>query len=112
VSSGDEVIARMAPEKRKYVVSGRTTTEAAIRTRPLGDLFAVIGDPQENGGFVTRLYFKPVVAWIWMGTFLMGLGGIVSLTDRRLRIGVPQRSRRQRGGAAAPPSAAPAGPER
>ncbi len=112
VSSGDEVIARMAPEKRKYMVSGRTTTEAAIRTRPLGDLFAVIGDPQENGGFVTRLYFKPVVAWIWMGTFLMGLGGMVSLTDRRLRIGVPQRSRRQRGGAAAPPSAAPAGPER
>jgi cytochrome c-type biogenesis protein CcmF len=111
VTANGERIATLDPQKRQYIVSGRSTTEAAIRTRPLGDLFAVVGEPQEGGGFTVRMYFKPVVAWIWGGTLLMGLGGLVSLTDRRLRIGVPKRSKRQPAGAPQP-SAAPAAPER
>ena len=103
VEVGGETIARLTPQKRQYVVSGRETTEAAIRTRPLGDLFAVIGDPQQDGpGYTVRLYFKPLVAWIWFGCGFMGLGGLVSLTDRRLRVGAPTRARRR--GAAPQPA--------
>ena len=103
VEAGGETIARLTPQKRQYVVTGRETTEAAIRTRPLGDLFAVIGDPQDNGpGYTVRLYFKPLVSWIWFGCGFMGLGGLISLTDRRLRVGAPTRARRR--GAAPQPA--------
>jgi cytochrome c-type biogenesis protein CcmF len=92
-----EPIATLQPEKRRYVVSGRETTEAAIRTRPLGDLFAVVGDPKGDGAYTVRLYFKPLVSWIWAGAVFMSLGGMVSLSDRRLRVGAPVRRRRPAG---------------
>ncbi len=87
------LLAVMTPEKRAYPVERQETTEAAIRTTVLGDLYAVIGDPRDNGAYVTRLYFNPLVAWMWTGVLVMSVGGIVSLTDRRLRIGVPSRRR-------------------
>jgi cytochrome c-type biogenesis protein CcmF len=83
----------LTPEKRFYPVEGRDTTEAAIRSTIAGDLYAVIGEPQAGGGFVTRLYFEPLVPWIWGGIGLMVLGGLVSLSDRRHRVGAPARSR-------------------
>ncbi len=87
------------PEKRSYPVEKNQTTEAAIHPTFLGDLYAVIGDPAGNGAYVTRIYFNPLVAWMWTGVLVMVGGGVVSLTDRRLRIGAPSRARV--GGAAA-----------
>ena len=72
-------------------MSRQPTTEAAIRPTFLGDLYAVIGDPDGEGGFVTRLYFNPLVPWIWVGALVMMLGAGISLTDRRYRIGAPAR---------------------
>ncbi|MFQ5764511.1 MAG: heme lyase CcmF/NrfE family subunit [Rhodospirillales bacterium] len=90
------------PEKRIYDVSGNPTTEAAIYTTFLGDLYVVIGDPEGAGGaFVTRLYFNPLVAWMWAGVLVMVSGGLLSLSDRRHRVGAPTR----RTGAAAPQAA-------
>ena len=45
-----------------------------------------------------RLYWKPLVLLIWLGAVVMALGGALSLTDRRLRVGAPGRR-----GRAAPP---------
>jgi cytochrome c-type biogenesis protein CcmF len=98
---GDTPVTTLVAERRRYVVGGQETTEAAIYTMVSGDLYAVIGEPQPNGGHVVRLYFKPLVAWIWMGSAIMVLGGLLSLSDRRLRIGAPVRRR-------APTGAAPA----
>ena len=96
-------IATLHPQKRQYFVGGRETTEASIRTRPLGDIYAVVGDAQEaEGAYTVRLYFKPVVSWIWLGAGLMAVGGLISLTDRRLRVGAPTRARRR--GAAPQPA--------
>ena len=81
------------PEKRSYPVEKNQTTEAAIHPTFLGDLYAVIGDPAGNGAYVTRIYFNPLVAWMWTGVLVMVGGGVVSLTDRRLRIGAPSRAR-------------------
>ncbi len=92
VSSGGKQLYSLHPEKRVYPVQGRPTTEAAIRTTFLGDLYAVIGDA-EAGGYVTRLYFNPLVPWIWGGIALMIVGGLVSLSDRRHRVGAPSRRR-------------------
>lgn len=86
-------VATFEPEKRRYVATGRETTEAAIETRSWYDLYAVIGDKAEDGGYVTRVYHKPLAPWLWIGSGLMVLGGFMSLSDRRLRVGAPTRSR-------------------
>jgi cytochrome c-type biogenesis protein CcmF len=55
----------------------------------------VLGDSQTGGGYSVRLYFHPFVRFIWIGAVIMFLGGAVSLTDRRLRIGAPSAARRK-----------------
>ncbi len=79
------------PEKRFYPVAAMPTTEAAIRNGIWADIYAVLGDPQANGGYTVRLYVKPLANWIWGGAILMAFGGFLSLTDRRLRVAAGQR---------------------
>jgi cytochrome c-type biogenesis protein CcmF len=82
----------MQPEKRFYPVQRMPITDAAIHTNGFADLYAVIADTAGDGGaWVVRLYYNPLVPWIWFGAIIMALGGLVSLSDRRLRIGVPVR---------------------
>jgi len=101
VSRDGNGLFRLTPEKRSYPVERMPTTEAGIRTTWFSDLYAVIGDPDGKGGWSTRLYHNPMVPWMWTGALMMFLGGMVSLTDRRHRVGAPRRSR-------APVAAAPA----
>ena len=78
------------------------TTEAAIHPTFLGDLYAVVGDKDEkSGGYITRLYFNPLVPWMWVGAMIMVLGAAVSLSDRRHRVGAPMKSKLVSGGAPA-----------
>ncbi|MEJ6401699.1 heme lyase CcmF/NrfE family subunit [Yoonia sp. 2307UL14-13] len=84
---GEEQVTSLRPEKRFYPVAGMPTTEAAISNGVLRDLYVVIGDPQTNGGWAVRVYIKPFANWIWGGAILMALGGCISLSDRRLRVG-------------------------
>jgi cytochrome c-type biogenesis protein CcmF len=79
-------------ETREYLASGQVTTEAAIRSSSWYDLYAVLGDPAGQERYTVRLYFKPLVPWLWIGSTLMVLGGFLSLSDRRLRVGAPRRS--------------------
>ena len=89
------LVARMEPETRDYPTPPMQTSEAAIRPTPVADLYVAIGDPGPAGGWATRLYHKPLVHWIWFGTLVMAAGGMVSLTDRRHRVGAPARRRRR-----------------
>ena len=91
VFKGSQSIGTMEAEKRQYTQPPRPTTEAAIQTYWHGDLYAVIGDADGKGGYVTRLYYNPLIPWLWAGTLLMVVGGLVSLTDRRHRVGAPTR---------------------
>ncbi len=87
-------IAVMTPQKRVYSVQGMPTTEAAIRTTLAGDLYVVIGDAEgDEGAFVVRAYYNPLVAWMWIGSLIMILGGVLSISDRRYRVGVPAARR-------------------
>jgi cytochrome c-type biogenesis protein CcmF len=86
---GDRLITEMHPEKRFFPVENGTQTDVAIRTNLLSDVYAVIGDSDGKGGYTLRLYWNPLVPWIWLGGALMAFGGIVSLTDRRHRVGAP-----------------------
>ena len=93
VTKGPNVKLTLEPEKRVFTVSRQQTTEAAIYPTFLGDLYAVVGDPDGKGGFVTRLYFNPLVTWMWVGAMIMVLGAIISLSDRRHRVGAPSQRR-------------------
>lgn len=86
------LVAVMEPEKRVFNKPPRPTTEAAIVGTVLGDIYAVVGDASEDGGYVTRLYFNPLIPWMWAGGGLLVLGGLISLFDRRHRIGAPKRA--------------------
>ncbi len=101
VTRNGSVVTTLTPERRAYPIEGDTTTEAAIHTTWLADLYAVIGDGNAEAGWSVRLYHNPLVPWIWVGAVIMVLGGLVSLSDRRHRVGVPER-RRARPGPAMP----------
>ncbi|MBP2311403.1 heme lyase CcmF/NrfE family subunit [Azospirillum soli] len=94
VTKDGKHIATLTPERRSYPVTRMTTTEAAIHTTWLSDVYVALGDPTQNGtAWIVRLYHHPLVPWIWIGAMGMMAGGLVSLTDRRFRIGVPERRR-------------------
>ena len=86
VSRNGNPVATLFPEKRFYPIARMPTTEAAIDNGILRDLYLVIGDPQENGGWAVRTYIKPFANWIWAGAIIMALGGGLSLSDRRHRV--------------------------
>jgi cytochrome c-type biogenesis protein CcmF len=82
----------LTPERRVYVASGTPTTEAAIETYGFSQLYVQLGEQAADGSRVVRAWFKPFVTLIWFGAMLMAVAGFVSLTDRRLRVGVPKRA--------------------
>jgi cytochrome c-type biogenesis protein CcmF len=86
LAQGGKVVALLSPEKRIYPVALMPTTEAAIQNGVFRDLYVVIGDPQDNGGWAVRTFIKPFANWIWAGCIIMALGGVLSLTDRRYRV--------------------------
>ena len=88
------VVAVLEPERRIFKTTRRQTTEAAIKTTLLADIYATLGESDGKGGWTVRLYHNPLAPWIWLGAAFCALGGFVSLTDRRLRIGAPLRTRR------------------
>jgi len=82
--------------KRFYPVRQMPTTEAGIRTLGFSQLYVSLGDPTKDGGIVVHTWWKPLVTLIWLGGVLMMLGGAVSLTDRRLRVGATTTAKRRR----------------
>jgi cytochrome c-type biogenesis protein CcmF len=88
VSEGGRPVVVLAPERRTFPVGRTTTTEAAIHTTWLSDLYAVLGD-ERDGGAVLRLHHNPLAPWIWIGAAIMALGGALSLSDRRVRVSAP-----------------------
>ncbi|GAA0292991.1 heme lyase CcmF/NrfE family subunit [Rhodovulum strictum] len=88
---GETRIATLTPEKRVYPVARMPTTEAALDLGVFRDIYLVIGDPQEGGGWAVRSHIKPFANWIWGGSIIMGLGGLLSLSDRRVRVAAGAR---------------------
>lgn len=91
VSRDGREVVTLYPEKRVYPVQAMPTTEAAIDNGIFRDLYLVIGDPQDNGGYAVRGYIKPFADWLWIGALMMALGGLLSLTDRRWRMAAGAR---------------------
>jgi cytochrome c-type biogenesis protein CcmF len=98
VSLDRQKLSEMTPAKRNFTTRGGTgTTEAALLTRGVSQLYISLGDPTPNGGIAVRIYHKPLVLLIWFGPVLMAFGGVLSLSDRRLRVGAPKPAKAPRG---------------
>ena len=73
-----KIVTKLNPENRYYPVTNNSTTEASIHTNLLRDLYIVLGDGNEKDGWVVRVYYNPLVVWIWIGAFVIFLGGLHS----------------------------------
>ncbi len=86
----DEMIARLFPEKRTYLVQKNPMTEAAIDSGLTRDLYIALGEPlsasaDDNQPWAVRIYYKPYVRWIWLGALIMAIGGLLGAADKRYR---------------------------
>jgi cytochrome c-type biogenesis protein CcmF len=96
VSRDGKYLTDLFPERRTYPVAQSTTTESAIRSTLAGDLYTSIANPASEdastqGAWTLRILYEPLVNFIWIGSAMLVLGGGLSLSDRRLRVGAPRR---------------------
>ena len=75
------IITKLKPENRFYPITSNFTTEASIHTNLLRDLYIVLGEGNLSDGWVVRIYYNPLVIWIWIGALAIFLGGIVTMTN-------------------------------
>ncbi len=80
-----DFVATVRPQKRQYLVQKGWMTEAGIHPTWNKDLFVALGDQLGDGAWSVRIQYKPMIRFIWLGAFIMALGGLVSVTDRRHR---------------------------
>jgi cytochrome c-type biogenesis protein CcmF len=86
VTKNERPVTTLYPEKRFFTVQEMPMTYAAIDTSLTRDLYVSLGEALPDGAWVVRVYHKPFVDWIWGGAFLMALGGVIAVTDRRYRL--------------------------
>ena len=94
VQRDGQLLTRLYPEKRLYIVQRRPMTEAAIDASLLRDLYVSLGEPLDarhpEGAWAVRVYVKPYVRWLWLSAILMALGAALCMLDPRYRLRRPQ----------------------
>ncbi len=81
----------LLPQKRVYTGKSNPMTDASIDITFTRDLYAALGEKLEGGAWSMRVYYKPLIRWIWLGTIFMTLGGVLAVSDRRYRQTVKQK---------------------
>ena len=86
---------QVTAERRFFPAGGQTTTEVGLDFRGLDDVYVVLGERgrTEAGApaWNVRVWWNPWARLIFLGPTIMALGGVLSLMDRRLRLGVGQK---------------------
>jgi len=86
-----EVQSEQRPQKRRYL-RGQVMTEAALDAGFFADFYIAMGEPiGTEGAWAIRLYYKPMIRWVWLGALLMMFGGLISAGERRLRQTIVER---------------------
>ncbi|AHI26197.1 c-type cytochrome biogenesis protein CcmF [Komagataeibacter xylinus] len=96
VRHNGRLITTLHPSKRTFASQHQTTTEVAIHTNLMADIYGVLGDKHgddANPTYVLRLHYNPLAPWMWLGGLIMAFGGALSLSDRRVRVGAPRRAK-------------------
>ena len=92
LKEGEQLLATLHSEKRVFKPSGMPTTEVGLYQTWHGDVYVVMGDETTGGARAMRMYYNPFVNFIWLGALVMFLGGLLSISDRRYRVGAPRRA--------------------
>lgn len=94
VTKEGQPVATLYPEKRTYIVSMMPMTEAAIDDKFSRDVYVALGEPiaEDSEEWAVRIYVKPLIRWIWLGTIIMTFGVLLSMLDRRYRFKPKQRN--------------------
>ena len=94
VTKEGQQVATLYPEKRTYVVSMMPMTEAAIDDKFSRDVYVALGEPisEDSNEWAVRIYVKPLIRWIWLGSIIMALGALLSMLDRRYRFKTKRRA--------------------
>ena len=84
----NNIVTKLKPEKRFYPITENFTTEASIHTNLLRDLYVVIGEGNPKSGWIVKIYYNPLVIWIWIGALVIFIGGMVTMNInlRKLKI--------------------------
>ena len=81
-------ITELRPENRFYPITNIFTTEASINTNLFRDLYMVLGEGNSENGWVVKIYYNPLVMWIWLGALIIFLGGLISLSNNLKKLQV------------------------
>ena len=100
ITDNGRAVTLLTAERRFYPLQQIQTNQTGIRTNLISNVYIALGDADSRGGWTVRMYYHPLAPWLWIGGFTMALGGFVSLSDRRLRVGVPKiRNQKSKDGA-------------
>ncbi len=94
ISKAGHTVAVLHPVRRTFPRQQQTLSETAITSNLLVNFYVAMGNQDANGAWSVRAYYQPLVAWIWLGGLVMAAGGVVSLSDRRWRVGVARKVKR------------------
>jgi cytochrome c-type biogenesis protein CcmF len=85
IRKDEALVGEVLPQKRQYLVQKNWMTEAGIDADWNRDLFIALGDQLGNDTWSVRIQYKPMIRFIWLGAFIMALGGLIAISDRRYR---------------------------
>ena len=91
ISENGKAFAKLRAERRFYPLQQKETSQTGILTNLISNIYVALGEPNDQGLWTVRLYYHPLAPWLWIGGFTMAIGGFISLSDRRLRVGVPHK---------------------
>ena len=76
ISTKDNEITVIYPEKRIYDLNSPAMTEAGIESNIARDLFVALGENVGDQTWSFHLQYKPLLRLIWIGPFVMIIGGL------------------------------------
>ena len=77
-------VAVLYPERRVYKASNQPTTEIAIRSTLKEDLYIVFsGGTPDGAKGIFQVYYNPLVMWVWLGGFVLGIGTLIALLPNK-----------------------------
>jgi cytochrome c-type biogenesis protein CcmF len=88
-----QLVGKLEPGKRTFAARSMPTSEAGLLTIGLGQVYVSVAELEPGGSVQLRLYWKPWVLFLWLGSVVMAIGGVLAMSDRRARIGAPVAAR-------------------
>ena len=80
----NKFIKTLKPQKRFYPVQEFATTEAAIYSRGISDIYIAMSEPVDDS-WLFRFHYSPLTPWIWIGSIMAFIGGILSFSHRMFK---------------------------